>query len=348
MGEGEGTTGSHHHIPSALDAVYPTTYYDGTSEVDGATAIAVKEGDHAGIDVRLSPVAALHLIFRLAPDQRGFQIPVLQRHVFDSVESVETGEIRPVGPGVFEMSGVAPGQYTVQARNSSSGEMEQASDVDLQHNGQELNTGRGEALGNAKVTVKMMGQESIPKQLAIALIHSRPRTVAYNRADDSGAATFENLSPGKYSLMVMTATRPYFVMRSTSQNGENSGHEINIAPGENLELTAYVVGGVVSVKGMVHKAGKAVSGVMVVLIPKDPDTHLELFRRDQSDFDGTFSVQGVVPGRYAIVAVEDAWGFDWLKPGILARYAQHGQELTIGELMQGSVYLPEPVEVQPR
>jgi len=27
---------------------------------------------------------------------------------------------------------------------------------------------------------------------------------------------------------------------------------------------------------------------------------------------------------------------------------QHGQNLTIGELMKGSVHLPDPVEVQPR
>jgi len=33
---------------------------------------------------------------------------------------------------------------------------------------------------------------------------------------------------------------------------------------------------------------------------------------------------------------------------VLARYVQRGQDLTIGELMKGSVHLPDPVEVQPR
>jgi len=70
--------------------------------------------------------------------------------------------------------------------------------------------------------------------------------------------------------------------------------------------------------------------------------------RDQSDFDGSFVLRGVIPGSYTIVAVEDAWGFQWMQPGVLARYVQHGQNLTIGELMKGSVRLPDPVEVQPR
>ena len=87
---------------------------------------------------------------------------------------------------------------------------------------------------------------------------------------------------------------------------------------------------------------------MVALVPKDPEAHLEMFRREQSDLDGTFVVRDVIPGSYTIVAVEDAWGFPWLQPGELGRYLLHGQELTITESMKGTVYLPEPVQVQPR
>jgi hypothetical protein len=344
----DATANSQQHIPAGLDVAYPTTFYNGTIDADEATPIALKGGDHAEIDLRLNPVPSLHLIFRVPEDQQGFDTPILQKHVFDSVEPVDSGEERSLAPGVFEFTGIPAGRYTIRARNPSSGEMEQAGDVELLHNGQELNSTRGEPVGSVKVTVRMPGQESMPKQLAIAVLDSRPRAVAVKRADASGEASFDDLVPGKYWLMVASPTKPYFVARSTSQNGETLGHELNIVPGTNLELTAFVLGGVVSVEGVVNKAGKPLAGVMVVLVPKDPEAHIELFRRDQSDFDGTFLVPNVVPGSYTIVAVEDAWGFDWLKPGILARYVQHGQELTISEHMQGSVYLPDPVEVQPR
>jgi hypothetical protein len=85
---------------------------------------------------------------------------------------------------------------------------------------------------------------------------------------------------------------------------------------------------------------------MVTLVPNDPEANVDLFRRDQSDFDGTFSLQSVIPGNYTVVAVEDAWGFEWLKAGVLARYAQHGQQLIIGEKMRSTLHLPEPVDVQ--
>ena len=53
-------------------------------------------------------------------------------------------------------------------------------------------------------------------------------------------------------------------------------------------------------------------------------------------------------GTYTIVAVEGAWGFEWQKPGILDRSIQHGQDLTVGALMRGTVHVPSSVEVQPR
>jgi hypothetical protein len=106
--------------------------------------------------------------------------------------------------------------------------------------------------------------------------------------------------------------------------------------------------GKTSIEGFVKRQGIAASGVMVVLIPSEAETHQDLFRRDQSDLDGSFALRDVVPGSYTVVAIEDAWGFDWSKPLLLARYAEHGQRLTIGELTQGAVHVLDPVEVQPR
>jgi hypothetical protein len=110
----------------------------------------------------------------------------------------------------------------------------------------------------------------------------------------------------------------------------------------------FLAGGVVTVEGLAKRGEKPMAGVMVILVPKDPESHQEMVRRDQSDLDGSFALLGVIPGTYTIVAVENAWNSEWLQPSVLSRYVQHGQNVTIGELMQGSVHLPDPVEVQPR
>jgi len=194
----------------------------------------------------------------------------------------------------------------------------------------------------------MPRQEPFPKQFYLALQNSRRQTVAFKPVDVTGEATFEDLPAGKYAILVSSPTKPYSVVRASSAEVEISGHNLNVTPGASLNLTVFLVDGVVTVEGFAKRGDKPVAGVMVALVPKDPESHLEMFRRDQSDFDGSFVLRGVIPGSYTIVAVEDAWGFQWMQPGVLVRYLQHGQSLTIGELMKGSVYLPDPVEVQAR
>lgn len=121
-----------------------------------------------------------------------------------------------------------------------------------------------------------------------------------------------------------------------------------MTPGSSLSISALLVGGTVKVEGFVKRAGKAAAGVMVVLVPTDPESNVELFRRDQSDSDGSFALPDVVPGSYTVIAIEDGWSLDWSRPTVLARYTPRGQKLTTGPQAQGMVGLPEPVEVQPR
>jgi uncharacterized protein (DUF2141 family) len=338
-------------VAPGLDVAYPTTYYNGATEADSATPIEVKGGDRLQVDVHLNPVPALHLTFRMPenrPDQpHSFSMPALQKHVFDSVEFVQTDGMRQVAPGMYELTGVAPGRYTVRTKNSESGQLEQSADVELDRDGQELNDSRAEMLGSLKLSVKIPGEEALPRQYGVALQDSRRRTAASRQGDPTGKFTFENLPPGKYAILVGSQTKPYSVVRTSSQAGDTPGHDVNITAGAAVELTAWLSAGTVSIDGVVQKKGKSVAGVMVALVPKDPVAHIELFRRDQSDFDGTFVVQGVIPGSYTIVAVEDAWGLEWLQPSVLARYVQHGKNVTVDEMMHGTFHLPDPVEVQP-
>ena len=87
---------------------------------------------------------------------------------------------------------------------------------------------------------------------------------------------------------------------------------------------------------------------MVVLVPSDPETKDEQFRRDQSDSDGSFSLPNVIPGQYTIVAIADGWDLDWSKPGVIAHYLPKGHKVTVAAAAHTTVDLPEPLEVQPR
>lgn len=338
-----GGTNSPPNVPRSLDVVYPTTFYNGATEADGAAPIAVKAGDRVQIDVHLSPFPSLHLLFRVPEQQQDLAMPTLQKRVFDSMETM-TDNAQMISPGVWELTGVPPGRYTL-TRQQEGGQP--SSEIALREDGQELGLSHGEPAARVKFKVTLPPGEPPPKQLFLALRNSRQQVVANRALDAAGEITFENISPGKYAVLAGSSAKPYSVARVSSQGIDITGHDVNIPPGASLDLTVFLAGGVVTIEGVVTRGDRPAAGIMVALVPKDPQSHQEMFRRDQSDFDGTFLLRGVLPGSYTIVAVEDAWGFEWQQPGVLARYVQRGQNLTIGELMRGSVHLPEPVEVQP-
>ena len=335
-------------VDQSLDVAYPTTYSGGSTEAEGAEAIAIKGGDHAQIDIHLWPAQALHLIFHVADNgEHGFQPPTFQKRSFDAVEFAPTAGMQQISQGVFEMSGIPAGRYSVRMPGNGSAQIAHA-DVELRQDGQDLNELRGEPASRLKLSVKMPKEGPLPRQINVGLQDDQHRMVAFTQLDANGEATFEDLAAGKYGIYLFVPGKAYSVARMTSGDTQIYGHEFNLPPGTSQEWSVSLAEGKTKIEGFVKRGGKAASGVMVVLVPKDPETHQDKFRRDQSDLDGSFALPDVVPGSYTVVAVEDAWGFDWSKPTLLARYAEHGQTLTIGELIQGAVHLPEPVEVQPR
>jgi Carboxypeptidase regulatory-like domain len=347
-GTAQGATASTQRVSQALDVAYPTTFYGGATESESAAPIELKGGEHREIDIRLTPVPALHLLLHVAEGSPGgFQVPLFQKQVFDSVEQVSVGQMREVSPGVLELTGIPAGRYDLSLHGASR-ETEQLSAVDLSHDGQDLTATPGEALGKLKITMKMAGEEPLPRQYVVGLRDSRQKIAVLQPGDPNGEVELIAVKPGKYAIVIGAQGKQYAVARTITTSGEVSANEVNVAPGANGELTAEVAAGEVGIEGVVEKNGKPVSGAMVALVPKDPETHIEFFRRDQSDFDGTFFLRGAIPGTYTVVAVEDAWGFDWLKAGVLAGYAEHGQTITVGEKMRGTVRLPQPLEAQPK
>ena len=343
----DGTPNRASVLPS-LDVSYPTTYYDGATEGDLAVPIPLKPGDRLQIDVRLNPVPSLHIIFHVPEGQQSFGQPIFVKRVFDGERYVQSDGMRPIGPGVYELAGIPAGKYTVRRNDPKNGQVMQSAEMELSKDGQELEDSPVEPAGKAKLSVQLSHGEQPPKQLFVALQDSRRRIVAYQQLGDEGIVVLENLPAGRYTVLVSSPNKAYSVARAVSKGTESLGHELNISPGASIELTLFLAEGATNVEGFAKRGEKAAAGVMVILVPKDPESHQELFRRDQSDLDGSFALRGVIPGKYTIVAVEDAWGFPWQQPDVLARYIKHGQSVAIPEMMQGSVHLTDPVAVQPR
>jgi len=57
---------------------------------------------------------------------------------------------------------------------------------------------------------------------------------------------------------------------------------------------------------------------------------LTLFRRDQSDSDGSFTLPDIVPGMYTVVAIADGWELEWTNPEVLKPYLAGGVKVEVG------------------
>ena len=332
-------------VDRSLDVTYPVTYYGDATEAEDASPIPVRGGDRLEADIHLNPVPALHLIFHDAGAGRyGITAPVLQKPAFDGMENVPNSGIEQVAPGVYEMTGVAAGRYVVRMPDSP-GEMKAPTEVDLT-SGQELAVSSGSSTSKVKASVQVAGEATLPTGLQIVLRNNKGRNVAVAQADPKGEFNLQDIAPGKYEVLAGSPNKAYSVVRIASEAGTTSGHTLEVPAGASLAVSLSLAAGSVTVEGFAKRAGKAAPGVMVVLVPKDPEANLELFRRDQSDLDGSFSLQGVVPGSYTVMAIENGWDLDWAKPAVLERYLPHGQTIAVGEQAKGSVHLPKPVEVE--
>jgi hypothetical protein len=331
-----------------MDVAYQITYYGDVTEPDDATPIPVRGGDRLEADVHLNPVPSLHLLIHLPEDgKNGFSMPMFFKPAFDGVEIVRAGGMQMVSPGLFEINGIAPGKYSVHMRGNGRGDQADG-EADVTTNGQELDMSKMEPTSNIKATVQLLGEGTLPPHLGIALRNSKMRIAAWEEVNAKDEIEFHGVAPGRYEVLAFAQSKEFSVVRVSSKDSETSGHTLNVAAGSSDTVSFSLVGGAVKVEGFARHAGKPVAGAMVVLVPKDPESHRELFRRDQSNQDGSFSLADVIPGSYTIVAIENGWDLDWASPGAIAHYGKHAQIVTVSDRTHGSMHLPDAVEVQPR
>jgi hypothetical protein len=332
-------------VDRSLDVVYLPTYYAGATEVEDASPILIRGGDHFDLDLHLTPVPALHVLLHFPPPEggQGFQLPTLFKRDFDGPQQAIQPEVQMPAPGVVEIT-AAPGKYELRMppRNNEPG---QSSEVEITQDNQELDTSTGQAVSSISAKIEVIGETAFPPQLSFALRNAQHRIVAWGEMNPTHEVTFAGVVPGNYQVLVGAASRAYSVISMIVNGLQVPGHSLTVPAGANLALSLSVAGGTADINGIAVRAGKGAAGAMVVLVPKNPEANHELFRRDQSDLDGTFTFRSVIPGAYTAIAIENGWDLDWSKPAVLLRYAARGQNILVGG-PRTAIQIQNPIEVQ--
>jgi Carboxypeptidase regulatory-like domain len=332
----------------SLDVSYPMTYYGDVTDAESATAISVHGGEHLQLDVHVSPVPSVHVIVHVpSTGDNQFPFPQFEQRGFDDSVPVQRFENRLIKPGTWEISGIPAGKYDFRLTGHQ-GVGTQISGVELNGTTQELDASTAEPMCSLKVSVSFEDVAPSGKSgnYGVTLLGRSSRTMPTRNLDSKGEAEFQNLVPGRYEIFVFGAGRRFSVARIIGEGATVSGHAVILAAGASASLSVSAVKGTAEIQGVVKRSGKPFAGAFVVLVPGDPDGKRDLFRRDQSDLDGTFVFHDVAPGAYTAVAIENGWDLDWAQPELILPYAKRGVPIQVADKPAQHLSLSGPLEVQ--
>jgi hypothetical protein len=331
---------------SALDVVYPVTFFDSTTDERAATPIELAGGMREEININLHAVPSLHISIP-APERAdgSVVVPQLQRLAFGTViDTQSSGDFFGGAQGrTLELGGVAPGRYEL-----AMGEPQHVVDVDLNAN-QQIDAEAGATASAVQGLARMVSGGTTPEEMTLTLnrLDGGAGQAQFATEVRGGRFTFMPVPPGDYEVLATAGEKQMPVVATAIGARQRAGNVITLRQGSPA-IAVTLSSADTKIEGFAKKNGKGFAGAMMVLIPRDRAQWKGLTRRDQSDSDGSFAFRDVAPGEYTALAIEDGWALDWTSPRVMERYLRSGTNVTVSATAGKVAKLPDPVTVQQR
>jgi len=321
-----------------LDIAYPMTFYPAAEDSSGASPISLHAGERITADISVRALPAVHLRIKTTlPDDpengvgmvRGF--PRVSQRIFEgTIEPVNSAQAFGYSAGQQEYTGIAPGRYVIEmsdpgGKRHGGGwykEMDLSGTVDL-------DSRESPPLASVTGALLLEGGTRPAGKIYVVLVN---RISSENfTAEVTAKGTFDfgdaEIRPGTYDVVLNNA--PGFQVKSLLAKGARvPGKTIEISGGS-VQVVVTATHGVARIDGVVQRDDKPFAGAMVVLVPHDQTGNWSMFRRDQSDSDGTFTMLEVLPGRYTLIALENGWDLDWASRSVLQPYLKNGTPVEV-------------------
>ncbi len=351
VGGNETHTDQQRTLRGELEVAYPITYYAGTTDAAAATPIALS-GD-AQVQIAMHPVPAVHVkivgISGETPPQiadGSGQVPQISRPpIFTQLSAVGPGGLllSPVpgqnqmqgGSGDFEIGGAPPGRYVLSVMHSANGAREGRLEVGTSTTIDVSSSSTVDISGLS--TTSVSGQISFeniqrPQNLMVWFGNVRNGQPTIGQIHEDGSFQMKgmnsgSIAPGEYEIRLGNVAGLY--IKSVSVKGmKYADGLLEVREGGSAQITLVAAAGETAVKGIALKDGKPVSGALVLLVPYDRSAGT-FVPRDQSDSDGTFSLQGAHPGRYAAIAIDDGADLAYQEAGVLKPYLHAAETVNV-------------------
>jgi protocatechuate 3,4-dioxygenase beta subunit len=332
----------------SLKENYVLTYYPGTYDATKAQSITVKSGEEIpSMDFMMRPTAVYVVRGRVVntipnpKHEERAMVFVTPRAGAIQSDSVTFGPNNGTKKdGTFELPGVAPGAYTIEAMiNDTEGEHAVTQSIDVGEadvEGIQLVISKGFSVsghvrwdgtpGNVEDSLYLIGR--VDGQ-------SNAMAGGYARVDRDGSFVWNRLSDSAMRINVEGLNNSGYVKAAdyggvdvleqgfTPRAGSNATLEFTLsARGAQVEGTAT------------DENGLPVVGVWVVLVPdeKHRDRH-DLYRTERTDQHGVFKIKQVAPGDYALYSWDEVEDGAWEDPDFIRPFEEkkQGEKLTVQE-----------------
>jgi protocatechuate 3,4-dioxygenase beta subunit len=343
--------------PSSDSAVfiYPTQFYPGMPSAGRATVVTVTSGqDRLGIDLALTPTKTVTVSGTLiGPDGLVASTALRLIPTGDSgMTELETSATMTDPQGGFTFLGVTPGQYVVAALRTPAPRAAAADDatlfaatpvtvgnrdvsdllVTLQHGARVAGRVEFDGTRDRPDAAAMMG-------VAVTLERLDADTSALppGHADTTGAFKTPGAPPGRY--LVRVAAPSGWTLREVMAGGR----DVSETP---LDLHATDVNDVIITftDGPTRVAGSARTSdghpdpdAVVIAFPVDQSAWSDYganprrVRSTHAARNGSYTISGLPPGEYCLVAIHEDITSDWQDPRLLDGLARSGSRVRLAE-----------------
>ncbi|HWX56859.1 MAG TPA: carboxypeptidase-like regulatory domain-containing protein [Verrucomicrobiae bacterium] len=313
---------------SPLDVAFPVTFYPGAVDFGSAIPIALGPGERFAADVGLQSVPSLHIHVNAGEtaQNRSFGANLTQIVAGDVMVNLSTTMISG-GPNAWEIVGIAPGRYNVDFNIQNGRDWSRSTrTIDLTDNA-ELGSADIPAASPLEGAVSFDNGAKLPARAFFQLRDLKTRQVLSAQISPDGEFNLKQGVPaGSYE--VTASVQGAFIRTLAASGAKLTGRILTVSGAAPVKIAAVMSQGAGQITGTALRAGKPAGGVMIVAVPQDPSNNQPLFRRDQSDSDGTFTL-AVVPGKFTVLALENGWDMEWANPEVLKPYLKQGEVLQV-------------------
>ena len=232
------------------------------------------------------------------------------------------------------MKGVNPGTYVVSATPRVGDNQIGVTTIhvlDVDYPRADVVLGPGVTI-NARLFDVPAGADLTKMQISLLPLESYLPVPEPSGIQPNAAITIAGVQPGDYVLKVAGLPDTAYVKAARSDQRDVLEQFMQVQYDAQVPLDIQLAFDGVQIAGVVtDAAGQASDHASVVLIPDGNRRHRpDQYRMVTSAADGKFSIGGIPPGEYKLLAWEFIEANAWLNPDFMINYEEFGAAVTLG------------------